>query len=238
MGMNKYLYVAYLSPDQARAEIIMLGNSTGAEVNNYVLREAIGHLRAGLEFPLLDQLEWFIVQKYRKQIKHYLGDCNTTGENCVYVLRDKLNMGLALDAKYKGDKKFLGDCMRHGCCDFNVYGSQNINYKCVLCLQERTDNDIAPVPVIYNLDRNILIADFIKRNRIDLFDFSIDTGIQVKSLQRYLNNEETVTGLHWMLIKNQISRCLLTGRYTISRGLTFATVFKTVIARMEGTFSL
>lgn len=236
--MNKYLYVSYLSPDQARAELIMMGNDTGAEVNNYVLREAIGHLKAGLSFPLLDQLENFIVAKYRKQVRLYLGDCNTKGENCVYVMRDRLNMGRAMEAKYQGEKKFLGDCMRHGCCDFNVYGSQNINYKCVLCLQERADNEIEPVPIIYNLDRNILINDFIQRNDISVFDFSIHTNVQLKPLQRYLDNKETISALHWMLIKNHISRCLLKGGYTISKGLTFATVFKTVIARMEGSFSL
>lgn len=238
MKKNNYLYVSYLSPDQARAELINLGNTTGAEVNNYVLREAIGHLKAKLQFPLLDQLEWFVVGKYRKQIKYYLGDCETSGENCIYVIRDRMNMSRAMDAKYAGEKKYLGDCMRHGFCDFNVYGSQNINYKCCLCLYDKIDNDIEPVQLVYNLDRNILIADFIKRNKITVSDFSIGCGVQLRPLQRYLDNKETITALHWMQIKNHIARCLLTGQYTISRGLTFATVFKTVIARMEGTFSL
>lgn len=232
-GMNKYNFIPWISLDQARAEIVAMGNETGAEVNNYSLRLAVGYLNAGQEFPLLDQLEQYIIRKYSALMQTYLGDCKTSGQNCAYVLRDKMNMAKAVEAKYSGVKKFTGDCMRHGFCDHHVYGSQNINYKCGLCLEEKLDSDREPIPVIYHLDRNLLIRDFIRRNSICIDDFSNDCRVQVKPLQRYLDLKETLTASHWILIKCQIRKLLLKGGYECSQGLEFQTIFKQVIKRME-----
>lgn len=231
--MNKYKFIPWISLDQARAEIIAMGNETGAQVNNYSMRLAIGHLKAGQGFPLLDQLEVYVINKYGSLIEKYLGDCKTSGSNCVYVLRDKVNMGKALEAKYSGVKKFIGDCIRHGFCEHNVYGSQDITYKCCICLEEKLEGEREPVPVVYRIDRNILLRDFIERNSISIDEFSNDCRVQVKPLQRYLDLKETLTASHWILIKCQIRKLLLKGGYECSQGLEFQTIFKQVIKRME-----
>lgn len=228
-----YKFVPFISLDQARAELVEMGNITGAEVNNYMMRLAIGHLAAGQTFPLLSQLEKYLVKKYAVMIRDYIGDCMTTGENCVYILRDKINMKRAVEAKYQGQKKFIGDCHRHGFCDHNVYGIQNINYKCSLCIQEKVDGDREPVEIIYNLDRNIMIRDFIVRNRMSLDQFSSGSKVMMPPLRRYLDCKETITGLHWMQMKSYIRGCLSSGDYTISKGLEFRTVFRHIIREME-----
>lgn len=231
--MKKYDFVSYLSPDQARLEIIQLGNDTGAEVNNYALRMAIGHLKNDMEFPLLSQLEKYLSGKYRKQAERYLGDSIACGKYTVFVIRDRLNMGRALEANFSGEKKFTGDCMRHGTCSFNVYGSQSINYKCCLCIQEKMDNNIQPVPIIYNLDRNVLLADFLLRNDLDKKTFSHKSGVMLGPLERYLNCEETITASHWRQIKSQIRRYLKTGKFSISKGLEFNTIFVELFKKLE-----
>lgn len=231
--MSKYKFIPWISADQARYELILMGNETGAEVNNYSLRLAIGHLSAGKEFPLLDQLELYLIKKYADLMEKYLGDCKTSGQNCVYVLRDKMNMAKAVEAKYSGIKKFTGDCLRHGFCDHNVYGSQNINYKCALCLGEKLDGDRDPIPVIYHLDRNLLVRDFIRRNNLSIEEFSNDSRVQMRPMQRYLDLKETMSSSHWILIKAQIRTLLLTTDCTCSKGLEFQTIFKQIIKRME-----
>lgn len=232
--MNKYRFTPYMSLDQARFELVEMGNNTGAEINNYVIRQTIGHLKAGAEFPVLDQLERYLLHKYGVLIKHYLGDSVTSSKNCVAVIRDKVNMAKAVDCKYQGEKQFIGDCVRHGFVDHNVFGSQNISYKCSLCIHEKMYEGIEPPDIIYHLDRNILVADFINRNKLDIEEFSNECKVTTGPLKRYLEFQESMTAQHWYHIKNCIKRYMKRKDYAISPGLEFRTIFEKIIERMEG----
>ena len=231
--MPKYSYVSYLSADQAKAEIICLGNDTGAEVNNYAIRQAIAALRAGQGFPLLDSLDQYVARKYSKQVRRYLGDVKSNGELDVAILRDKMNLGLALEAKYSGRKDFIGDCLLHGCCEHTVFGSKVINYKCRFCVFSKMERTDEYIDVVYDLDRNLLLADFIQRNLMDVERFSMDCRVMPKPMDRYLSLKETITLEHWLLIKHHIRKCLRTGNYAISKGLEFTTIFGHIIEQLE-----
>lgn len=237
MSSNFYDFIHHLTTDQLRVEIVEYANKTGAEINNFSIRTAIDHFKNGRQFPLLDAVELFVGLKYRLRSVKYLGDCIVSGEDIVLVLRDKMNMQNALDSHHEGIKKFWGECPIHGFCEHNIYGSTKyITYKCGICVHEKLDSEKELPFILYNRDRNILLDDFLKRNKkqISIDAFSLATGVRVKVLNRYLERREVITHSHWLSIKTYIKKCLITGRYEISKGLEFDTVFRHIIQEMEG----
>lgn len=202
-----YKILKFMSRNEVRTLLADYGNKTGAEINNFVIRDLYSKIKENKPHAILNKIDEYLrrcaVEQLVNEVREYIDSdrLNITDQdidNFVRERRNKINMRNAMN---KGYIDFDGYCTKHAITGFTIRGSHNGSkyYVCSTCFAEG-ENKTKPNP-----ERNIIVREFIETHGIFQSNLSNELGFPDNYISKYFRSKNSISDNHW----NAISQLLL-----------------------------
>lgn len=198
-----YKYLSLMSNNEIRALLINYGNNTGAEINNYVIRQLIKLKESGEDHPVLNKMNEHIrissVDAVTSDVRQYIKDFNRTisEESLIKIIRENKNSIYLNESIEAGHKSFSGLCVHHGNTLFSIRRGK---YFCYECLDEKQNN------ILYNPTRNLILKSFVDHYGISVSDVVKELNINSIHVYKHYKALMPISDNTWELISNLIKK--------------------------------
>lgn len=198
-----YKFLKLMNNSEFKTMLVNYGNNTGAEINNYVIRQLISIRDIDACHPILEQMNEHIrinsISLIRNEIKGMLNrdDFLISEDMLVDIIRENKNNIFFDKSKELNHTQFLGICKNHGHIAFRRTSK---HYFCFQCHDECSNK------IIYKPLRNLILKLFIDLNDLSYFMVADDLNISHHTMYGNYNFKSSVTDDNWFKIEKLIKK--------------------------------
>lgn len=190
----EYKFLSLMTNHEIRSMLADYGNSTGAEMNNFLARELIKMKNDGAYHPVLVCLDKYIhassITEVNSEVKQFLGDKDiaVTQDNLIVIIRENKNRIYRDEAKASGLTSFVGNCENHRYTQFSIRGD---HYFCSECYDEKKNK------ILYFPIRNLALKKFIDNYQLSINTVAQELGINSAQVYKYYNYTTSIPQKKW-----------------------------------------
>lgn len=194
----EYKFLGLMSQREIKVMLIDYGNSTGIEMNNYLVRQLFVWLTENKEHQILIALNNSIrinamsnILGYMRQFVDMTDECLTENE-LVHIVRENKNKIYMAEALQNNDKSFDGICPSHGRSIFAIRANgKGVFYSCAGCAESREGS------TIYNPVRNYILQKFISFHGIKANTVAKELNMSDHSIYKYQSFKSSIMTERW-----------------------------------------
>lgn len=192
-----YKFLKLMSNAEIKILLADYGNATGAEINNFLVRELISMIKSNADHSILIKLENYLakisIELIKAEVAPYLGDYSfdLDSNELISIIRENKNRIYQNDAKKKGLTSFIGNCKKHSHGQFSIRGEYHF---CNECYQTGMSKNI------FHPIRNLILKLFVKKHNIPVNSIAKELGIASHYVCRYHKEASTIPSERWEAI--------------------------------------
>lgn len=198
-----YKFLKLMNNGEFKTMLVNYGNNTGAEINNYVIRQLMEIRDIDACHPILTQMNEHIrinsISVIRREISEMLcrDDFLISEDLLIEIIRENKNDIFFKKSQDLGHTQFLGICKHHGHIAFRRTSK---HYFCFQCHDESSNK------ILYKPMRNLILKLFVDLNDLNYIMVADDLKIPQHTMYGNYNFRSSVTDDNWQKIEYLIRK--------------------------------